>query len=99
MKAEEVKTTKISAAGSFLKENLQKAEVGFSKLPIHNQYKESALSYLEEWLTRPDYEDYVPQVLHLIDQGYWDYLLTLFIRSFPLGPVEGVGRWGLVRIE
>lgn len=95
MRTEKVKTTKISIVGSSLKENLQKAEVGFSKLPIHNQYKESALSYLEEWLTRPDYEDYVPQVLHLIDQGYWDYLLDSFYQIIPFGTGGRRGEVGI----
>lgn len=74
---------------------LRNVERGFESLAVSKRYKDSALKYLEEWLTRSDFKDYVPQIKHLISAGSWDYLLDSFYQVIPFGTGGRRGEVGI----
>lgn len=64
---------------------LIKAETGFKTLSVSETHQKAALAYLRTWLTDPQYSDYVPQISHLVEGEYWDYLLDSFYQIIPFG--------------
>lgn len=74
---------------------LEKAKKGFNTLNIAEKYVDSALKWLESWLTDPQFEDYVPQIRYLIESEKWNFLLDSFYQVIPFGTG---GRRGTVGI-
>jgi phosphoglucomutase/phosphomannomutase len=74
---------------------LERTRFGFKSLNIAEKYKESALKWLEVWLTDTMFKDYVAQINYLIEQKNWDFLLDSFYQIIPFGTG---GRRGLVGI-
>ncbi len=72
-----------------------KVEIGFRPLKVGDQYKDAAQSFIRQWLTDPQYADYVPQLTHLIDTGAWDYLLDSFYQVIPFGTGGRRGEVGI----
>lgn len=74
---------------------LEKAKSGFNTLNIAGKYMNSALKFLESWLTDPQFEAYVPQIQYLIESQKWSFLLDSFYQVIPFGTG---GRRGTVGI-
>jgi len=74
---------------------LKKTKNGFNTLNIAEKYADSALKWLESWLTDPQFEDYVPQIRYLIESEKWNFLLDSFYQVIPFGTG---GRRGTVGI-
>jgi len=68
-----------------MKELLTKAQAGFATLKVNPLYIKNALTFLEAWLTKDEFNDYLPQIKHLIANRYWDYLLDSFYQVIPFG--------------
>ena len=71
------------------------AKDGFKTLDVSEKYINSALKWLEVWLSNDTFTDYVPQIQYLIDNGKWNFLLDSFYQIIPFGTG---GRRGLVGI-
>jgi len=71
------------------------AKDGFNTLDVSEKYINSALKWLEVWLTDKTFTDYVPQIQYLIENGKWNFLLDSFYQVIPFGTG---GRRGLVGI-
>ncbi len=74
---------------------IAKAKDGFNSLEVSEKYIDSALKWLQVWLTDSAFEEYVPQIEYLIKKGRWDFLLDSFYQVIPFGTG---GRRGLVGI-
>jgi len=74
---------------------LKKTKNGFGNLEVSEKYINSALKWLEVWLTDPMFEDYVPQIRYLVESEKWDILLNTFYQVIPFGMV---GRRRLVGV-
>ena len=74
---------------------LKKTRDGFATLSVPGKYIDSALKWLEVWLTDRMFEDYGPQIRYLIESEKWDFLLDSFYQVIPFGTG---GRRGLVGI-
>lgn len=74
---------------------LNRAKEGFGTLSVSRQYIDSAYKWLETWLTDSVFQDYVPQIEHLVESENWDFLLDSFYQVIPFGTG---GRRGLVGI-
>jgi phosphoglucomutase/phosphomannomutase len=74
---------------------LKEAKAGYCTLNVSEKYVDSALKWLEVWLTDRTFEDYVPQIRYLIKSGKWNFLLDSFYQVIPFGTG---GRRGLVGI-
>ena len=74
---------------------LKEAKAGYRTLNVSEKYVDSALKWLEVWLTDRTFEDYVPQIRHLIKSAKWNFLLDSFYQVIPFGTG---GRRGLVGI-
>jgi phosphoglucomutase len=74
---------------------LKKAAAGFGNLNVSAKYIDSALKWLELWMTDDPFKDYVPQIEYLIESEQWDFLLDSFYQVIPFGTG---GRRGLVGI-
>jgi len=72
-----------------------KAKDGFNTLDVSEKYINTALKWLEIWLTDQAFSEYVPQIQYLIENGRWDFLLDSFYQVIPFGTG---GRRGLVGI-
>jgi phosphoglucomutase/phosphomannomutase len=72
-----------------------KAKDGFNTLDVSEKYINSALKWLEVWLTDEAFTDYVSQIQYLIDNARWNFLLDSFYQVIPFGTG---GRRGLVGI-
>ena len=72
-----------------------KAKDGFNSLDVSETYIDSALKWLDVWLTDPAFSEYVPQIQYLIENGRWNFLLDAFYQVIPFGTG---GRRGLVGI-
>src|SRR5210317_273760 len=78
-----------------LKGLLDKTENGFNSLEVSEKYVNSALKWLETWLTDEAFKDYVPQIAYLIKKGKWNFLMDSFYQVIPFGTG---GRRGLVGV-
>ena len=74
---------------------IAKAKDGFNTLDVSEKYINSALKWLEVWLTKEAFSDYTSQIQYLIDNGKWNFLLDSFYQVIPFGTG---GRRGLVGI-
>jgi phosphoglucomutase/phosphomannomutase len=74
---------------------MAKAKDGFNTLDVSEKYINSALKWLDVWLTDPAFSEYVPQIRYLIESDRWDFLLDSFYQVIPFGTG---GRRGLVGI-
>lgn len=74
---------------------LKKAEAGFNKLEINEEYKKSALKNIKVWLTKPEFKEYTSQIEYLILKEKFNFLLDAFYQIIPFGTG---GRRGLVGI-
>ena len=74
---------------------LQETRDGFQTLKISQKYANSALKWLEVWLTEEAFEGYVQQIAYLISAQKWNILLDSFYQVIPFGTG---GRRGLVGI-
>ena len=72
-----------------------KAKDGFNTLDVSQKYIDSALKWLDVWLTDQAFSEYVGQIQYLIENGRWDFLLDAFYQVIPFGTG---GRRGLVGI-
>ena len=72
-----------------------KAKDGLNTLDVSEKYINSALKWLDVWLTDPAFSEYVPQIQYLIENGRWNFLLDSFYQVIPFGTG---GRRGLVGI-
>jgi len=61
------------------------ARSGFQRLDVPDPYKESALEWLARWISEPAFQDYRPQIEHLIQTEHWDFLLDAFYQIIPFG--------------
>jgi len=78
-----------------LKGLLDKTENGFNSLEVSKRYVNSALKWLETWLTDDSFKDYVPPIAYLIEAKKWNFLLDSFYQVIPFGTG---GRRGLVGV-
>ena len=76
-------------------ELMTRTRSGFARLDIPDQYVNTALEWLEAWLSDTAFSAYRPQIEHLIQSGHWDFLLDAFYQIIPFGTG---GRRGLVGI-
>ena len=74
---------------------LNKTENGLNTLQVSKRYVDSALKWLETWLTDNAFKDYVPQIAYLIEAEKWPFLLDSFYQVIPFGTG---GRRGLVGV-
>lgn len=74
---------------------LAKVKKGFSSLKVGELYKVKATSFVKKWLTDKQFSDYVPQIKHIIENGYWDYLLDSFYQVIPFGTGGRRGEVGI----
>ncbi|KKR27786.1 MAG: phosphomannomutase [Candidatus Woesebacteria bacterium GW2011_GWA1_39_8] len=74
---------------------LEKVKNGFRLLKIDEIYKNSAITFLKDWITREEFSDYKPQILHLIESKDWDYLLDCFYQIIPFGTGGRRGEVGI----
>jgi phosphoglucomutase len=72
-----------------------KAKDGLNTLDVSEKYINSALKWLDVWLTDPAFSEYLPQIQYLIENGRWNFLLDAFYQVIPFGTG---GRRGLVGI-
>ena len=77
------------------KKLVEKAKNGFNTLGVSEKYTNSAIKWLETWLTDDMFTEYVPQIQYLIEEEMWDFLLDSFYQVIPFGTG---GRRGLVGI-
>lgn len=68
---------------------------GFSDLKVGEKYKESALVFLEDWVTNDEYKDYLPQIKHLVSNKSWNYILDSFYQVMPFGTGGRRGEVGI----
>src|SRR5215212_2066583 len=68
---------------------------GFAGIDVDPVVKDRALEFLQQWLTRPEFADYLPQLHWLIEQKQWAGLLDRFYQILPFGTG---GRRGAVGI-
>lgn len=76
-------------------ELLNRAKEGFQGVAVDDRVRQLAHDNLKLWLTDPAYQEYRPQIEHLIDQGDWDYLLDSFYQVIPFGTGGRRGEVGL----
>lgn len=74
---------------------LVKASAGFATLKVGDSYKQSALKFLKEWITDPQFSAYVPQIEALVEAAHWDYLLDCFYQVIPFGTGGRRGEVGI----
>src|SRR5262245_1783101 len=68
---------------------------GFAGIEVDAAVKERALRYLQQWLSKPEFAEYQPQIHWLIEQKQWAGLLDRFYQILPFGTG---GRRGAVGI-
>ncbi len=76
-------------------DTLELIKSGFTSLKVDDSYKQKALSFISDWLTKPEFVEYVPQIEYLAKDGKFDELLDSFYQIIPFGTG---GRRGLVGI-
>src|SRR5206468_12131400 len=74
---------------------LEQARQGFQTIDADTALKEQALKFLGQWLTRPEFTAYRPQLEWLIQTQQWSGLLDRFYQILPFGTG---GRRGAVGI-
>ena len=74
---------------------VQRATQGFTSLSVAVEAKQTALTYMEQWLTDAPFVPYRPQLDWLIHQEQWSLLLDSFYRVMPFGTGGRRGPVGL----
>jgi phosphoglucomutase/phosphomannomutase len=74
---------------------LAEAAAGFREVQTSDAYRKQALESLGQWLGRPEFGAYQPQLAWLIEQRQWAGLLDCFYQILPFGTG---GRRGAVGI-
>lgn len=74
---------------------MEKVEKGFESVPVGDTYKKSAKENIQRWLTEEQFSEYVPQIVHMIEKGYWDYILDSFYQVIPFGTGGRRGEVGI----
>ncbi|PIZ44297.1 phospho-sugar mutase [candidate division WWE3 bacterium CG_4_10_14_0_2_um_filter_41_14] len=74
---------------------LLRIKAGFDTLLIPESYKIAALHFLEQWLTQPEFLAYRQQIIHLVQNCYWNYLLDSFYQVIPFGTAGRRGEVGI----
>ncbi len=74
---------------------LAAVRAGFAGIDADPAIKDKALSYVQTWLTHPDFAAYRPQIEWLVQTGKWSVLLDSFYQVLPFGTG---GRRGAVGI-
>ena len=64
---------------------LEQARKGFQTVEADTALKEQALKFLGQWLTRPEFAAYRPQLEWLIQTQQWPGLLDRFYQILPFG--------------
>jgi phosphoglucomutase/phosphomannomutase len=64
---------------------LEQAAAGFATIDVEPALKDRALGYLEQWLTRTEFQAYRPQLEWLIREQRWSGLLDAFYQILPFG--------------
>jgi len=67
----------------------------FDELGVNPKLVEGAIGHLNEWLTDPKYEEYLPYIEHLYREEQYSVLLDSFCRTMPFGTA---GRRGPVGV-
>src|SRR5262249_55818180 len=57
----------------------------FRDLPFDHAIKDKALAYLQDWLTKPEFAAYRPQLEWLIQEQQWPGLFDRFYQILPFG--------------
>ena len=81
MSTERIGVIKLNSMQSLI----EKAKNGFAGLEVNTAYRKHAIQFLEDWLTKNEFRDYIPQIEHIIRNRYWDYLLDSFYQIIPFG--------------
>ncbi|MEI7579808.1 MAG: phospho-sugar mutase [bacterium] len=76
-------------------EKLSLVKKGFVGLNVAQIYKDTALKYLEQWLTEEQFADYQSQLDYFIETAKWDLLLDSFYQIIPFGTGGRRGEVGL----
>jgi phosphoglucomutase/phosphomannomutase len=71
------------------------ARIGFATLSIAPSIQEAALAHLIEWLERPVFQVYRPQILAMLAAERWANLLDSFYQVLPFGTGGRRGRVGI----
>jgi phosphoglucomutase len=66
-------------------DSLAAAAAGFQTVDAAPELKDQALSFLQRWLTGPEFAPYRPQIEWLIAQQNWPGLLDRFCQVLPFG--------------
>lgn len=74
---------------------LDKISSGFKLLNLDQQYKIQAIENIKNWLTDDQFVVYKDQILHLIENSDWDYLLDCFYQVIPFGTGGRRGEVGI----
>jgi phosphoglucomutase/phosphomannomutase len=64
---------------------LEQVKAGFQSIQVDTATKEQALKYLHQWLTKPTFSVYRPQLEWLIQNQQWAGLLDRFFQILPFG--------------
>src|SRR5260221_6113231 len=64
---------------------LEQARNGFQTIDADAAFPEQALKFLGQWLTRPEFTAYRPQLEWLIQTQQWSGLLDRFYQILPFG--------------
>lgn len=78
-----------------IQDYLNEAKNGFNTLSVSDKFKDQALANLQQWLEGEQFAAYVPQIKHLIENKYWDYLLDSFYQLIPFGTGGRRGEVGI----
>jgi phosphoglucomutase len=78
-----------------MQEILHQVAQGLGGLAMAHDTRQTALRYLEQWLTEPAFEPYHPQLTWLIAQQRWSLLFDSFYRVLPFGTGGRRGPVGL----
>ncbi len=78
-----------------LNQIIDKITSGFELLKLDQKYKIEALKNIERWLTDIQFKEYKEQIINLVDNSDWDYLLDCFYQVIPFGTGGRRGEVGI----
>lgn len=74
---------------------LEKIKEGFKTLSFSEELKDNAIKNIENWLTLPQFSQYLPQLNDLIMKEKWKLLLDSFYQIIPFGTGGRRGKVGI----
>src|SRR3990167_11253946 len=74
---------------------LDKIKQGFTSLRVDESYKNEALKFLSDWVSKSEFNEYVPQIEYLVETEKWDELLDSFYQIIPFGTGGRRGEVGI----